>query len=338
MRLKILLSLLIFFLAACSSDGPDDSTLRLAGVNYLGDLPTLVASKNNLFQKHHLNVEVSLSESGKQNLEDLLAGKVDFALMAPTPFMLDKLANADTPLQGNEPVILGNLLHSTRMNQILTRKGSNIQTVNALKGGKVGLSKGTNAEYLWWLYSVFYQLEADSVELVNLPVSELGSALIDGKVDAIVTWQPWTNQYIDENADQIEQVEGSHVYSAKWLLVTTRQMVEKNPEYCQQLLQAYVEAIRFIQSDTENVMQMYSEQIHKDKMPPINYQPALHQLNLNWSLIAELHQGIQWAKLKGIVEADIQTDVISWFAPEPLRAIQPFSVKIPTLQIDESQP
>ncbi|WP_292359720.1 MULTISPECIES: ABC transporter substrate-binding protein [unclassified Methylophaga] len=338
MRLKILLSLLVFFLVACRSEEPAEPTLQLAGVNYLGDLPTLVASKNNLFQKHHLNLEVSLSESGKQNLDDLLAGKVDFALMAPTPFTLDKLANADTPRQGNEPVILGNLLHSTRMNQILTLKGRNIQTVNALKGGKVGLSKGTNAEYLWWLYTVFYQLDADSVELINLPVTELGSALVEGKVDAIVTWQPWTNRYIDEYADQIEQVDGSHVYSAKWLLVTTRQMAEENPEYCQHLLEAYVEAIRLIQSDTDNVMQMYSEQANTDEMPLIKYQPALHQLNLNWSLIAELHQSIQWAKLRGLAETDIQTDVISWFAPEPLRTIQPFSVKIPTMQIDESQP
>ncbi|WP_292363172.1 hypothetical protein, partial [Methylophaga sp. UBA1464] len=75
-----------------------------------------------------------------------------------------------------------------------------------------------------------------------------------------------------------------------------------------------------------------------DEMPLIKYQPALHQLNLNWSLIAELHQSIQWAKLRGLAETDIQTDVISWFAPEPLRTIQPFSVKIPTMQIDESQP
>ena len=338
MGLKRLLILLIFFITACSSENVEDPSLKLAGVNYLGDLPTVVASKNNLFRKNRLTIEVSFSDSGKQNLDDLRAGKVDFALMSSTPFILDKLANAGSEAQDNEPVILGNLLHSTRLNQILTTQGRNIQTVNDLKGGKIGLTKGTNAEYLWWLYSVFYQVTPDSVEIIDLPVSELGAALINDEVDAIVVWQPWTNRFMQQYSGQLEQVEGSHVYSAKWLLVTTRKMVRENPLYCQQVLNAYAEAIRLIQSDTEKVMRLYSEHANKDQLNVINYQPGLHQLNLNWALIAELHQGLQWAKLHNFPGSDQPSDVISWFAPEPLQAITPFLVKIPTAASTENLP
>lgn len=339
MGLKRLSILLIFLITACTSENAEETSLKLAGVNYLGDLPTLVASKNNLFKKHHLNIDVSLTESGKQNLDDLRAGKVDFALMSSTPFILDKLANAgNDEAQDNELVILGNLLHSTRLNQILTTQDRNIQTVNDLKDGKIGLPKGTNAEYLWWLYSVIYQVAPGSVEIVDLPVSELGAALINGEVDAVVVWQPWTNRFVQQYDGQLEQVEGSHVYSAKWLLVTTRKMVRDNPHYCQQILKAYAEAIRLIQSDTEKVMQLYSDHANKDQIAVTNYQPGSHQLNLNWALIAELHQGIQWAKLRNFPGSDQPTDVISWFAPEPMRAIKPFLVKIPTASSAETLP
>lgn len=338
MGLKTLLISLIFFITACTSENVDDLPLKLAGVNYLGDLPTLVASKNNLFEKNHLTINVSFTDSGKQNLDDLRAGKVDFALMSSTPFILDKLANAGNELSDNEPVILGNLLHSTQVNQILTTQGRDIETVNDLKGGKVGLAKGTNSEYLWWLYSVFYQVTPGSVEIIDLPVSELGEALQKGEVDAIVVWQPWTNQFMQQYDGQLKQVEGSHVYSAKWLLVTTREVVRDNPYYCQQILKAYAQAINLIQTDTEKEMLIYSEHANKDQYADTNYQPGLHQLNLNWALIAELHQGIQWAKLHHFPGSDQPTDVTSWFAPEPMQTIKPFLVKIPTVSSTETLP
>lgn len=336
---KAIVVLLVFLLAACNPDTPEKPTFRLAGVNYLGDLPTLVADKDQIFKKHHLNVQVSFNESGKQGLEDLKAGKVDFALMAPTPFMLDKLTYVYTEHPGNEPVILGNVLHSTLMNQILTSStDKDIQTVSDLKGGRIGLAKGSNAEYIWWLYSNFYQVKLDKLEIIDLSPKELGQALIDKKVDAIVTWQPWTNHIIANYGDRVKQIEGSHVYSAKWLLVTTRQMVEDNPKYCQQLLKAYAEAINVIDTDTENIMEMYAKEMSEAGIIGKNYEPGLHQLNLNWSLISELHQGIQWAELNNFPGPENKTDVISWFAPEPLIKVQPFSVKIPTITVDDSQP
>lgn len=338
-RLKRVLIPLAFILAACTPDSSDSPTLRLAGVNYLGDLPTLVASKNQLFRKQHLNIQVTFNESGKQSLEDLRMGKVDFALMDPTTFMLDKLANVHKGSQENKPVILGNLLHSTLMNQILASfTDTDIQVVTDLKGRRIGLTKGTSGEYLWWLYTVFYQVETDEIEVIDLAPKDLGKALIDGEVDAIVVWQPWTNHFIAEYGDKIKQVKGSHVYSAKWLLVTNQKMVKQNPEYCQRLLKAYAEAISVIHIDTENVMGMYTDEMNKNNLIGEHYQPDLYQLNLNWSLISELHQGIQWAKLNHFPGSENETDVTSWFAPEPLRAIQPFSVKIPTLNHDGKQP
>lgn len=50
MGLKRVLILFVLFLVACSSENTDETRLKLAGVNYLGDLPTLVASKNQLFK------------------------------------------------------------------------------------------------------------------------------------------------------------------------------------------------------------------------------------------------------------------------------------------------
>lgn len=336
---KIVVILLVFILSACNPDNAEQPLLQLAGVNYLGDLPTLVAHKKQLFPKHHLNINVTFHDYGKQSLQALRAGEVDFALMAPNTFILDQMTNRQNDGSQDDLVILANLLHSTLMYQVLsTTTGKDIQTVADLKNGRVGLTKGANVEYIWWLYSIFYQVEADNIEIIYLPPDELGQALIDGKVDAIVAWQPWTNHFISEYGDLIQQVEGSHVYSAKWLLVTRRQIVQQYPTQCQQLLKAYAEAINVIHTDSENIMEMYTDVIHQQGITGEAYQPGLHQVNLNWSLISELHQGIQWARLSHFPGTEQETDVFSWFEPAPLQAVLPFSVKIPNTLADEGQP
>lgn len=73
--------------------------LRIGGVEYLGDLPTLVAERDGHFARYHADVNVIFSDSGRDNLRLLRAGEIDFALMAmthwswthlPTPRVTDR--------------------------------------------------------------------------------------------------------------------------------------------------------------------------------------------------------------------------------------------------------
>jgi len=338
MGLKKVVALLFLTLIACRSDTIEQIPLRLAGVNYLGDLPTLVAARQGVFEQYQLSIDVSFEDAGRQNLQDLREGHIDFALMAPTPFILDRLAHPGQEMQDDDPVILGNLLHSTRMQQIFTRKDYGFQTVNDLAGKRLGLSPGTNAEYLWWLYGVSYHLKPNSVEIVDLSPAELGSALMTGEVDAVLIREPWSTQLRLTHAEEIEEVEGSHLYSAKWLLVTTRKMVRNHPKQCQQLLKAYSKAINMIHINHDAIMSWYGEEL-KDRysLLPATYSAGLHELTLNWSLIAELQQGIQWAKLTDASGADNETEVMSWFEAGPLRQVQPHAVKIPVTSAQMNQ-
>ena len=87
--------------------------------------------------------------------------------MAPNTFILDQMTNRQNDGSQDDLVILANLLHSTLMYQVLsTTTGKDIQTVADLKNGRVGLTKGANVEYIWWLYSIFYQVEADNIEII----------------------------------------------------------------------------------------------------------------------------------------------------------------------------
>ncbi|WP_206070751.1 ATP-binding protein [Nodosilinea sp. P-1105] len=83
--------LAIVSVMGCSPATVDHPPIRILGVTYLGDLPTLVAKEQGIFARHGLTTEVTFELSGKDNLEILHNGGTEFALMAPSPFVLDHL-------------------------------------------------------------------------------------------------------------------------------------------------------------------------------------------------------------------------------------------------------
>lgn len=149
MRRAVLPWVWLVLLACCAmatGQAADAASVRLAGVDYLGDLPTVIAHDEGLFARHGLDVEVEFNGSGRDNLERLRAGTTDFALMALTPIVLDRLADP-SPGQADDPVILASLVHSTRLNHVVVPASGPVEHPADLRGRRVGLRKGTNSEF-----------------------------------------------------------------------------------------------------------------------------------------------------------------------------------------------
>ncbi len=131
------------FTAATSAD-----EVRITGADYLGDLPTRVADHNNLFAAEGIDAVVAYSASGRDNLRALRAGETDFALMALTPLAIDLVMDPD-PWGTDDPVILASVVHSTRLNHVVALGNGGPRKPADLVDGRIGLMRGTNAEFVW---------------------------------------------------------------------------------------------------------------------------------------------------------------------------------------------
>ncbi|MDZ7829193.1 MAG: NrtA/SsuA/CpmA family ABC transporter substrate-binding protein [Halofilum sp. (in: g-proteobacteria)] len=313
------------------SAGPQPA-VRIAGVIYLGDLPTVIADHENLFRRHGLDASVHFNHSGRDNLHQLRAGETDFALMALTPIVLDRLAD-ETPGGPDDPVILASLVHATSLNAVVARPSAGIDTPADLTGRRVALRKGTNAEFVWWLFAHFHGLDPDAVRLVDQSVPAVQAALRNGEVDAAVLWEPWLSRLLASSDEELRVFGGSNIYTAKWVLVTTRRSVDEHPDRARAMLAAYRDAIDRIERDPDTAISTYARRADVDKsILRRNWQALDYELNLQWSVIATLQQQIDWAERSGRQPLVAPIRVLELIESAPLRAVDPARVGVPAAE------
>ena len=307
--------------------------VRIAGAAYLGDLPTHVAERRGLFADEGLQANVHYSESGKQNLARLRADETDFALMALTPLVLDRLADSD-PGQAGDPVILASLLQSSELTAVLARPGAGMERPGDLAGRRIGFERGTNTEFVWWLFEQVHRIDRDSVDIVPLSFANTAAAVFSKRVDAVVLPEPWASRLQARHqrveGRPIQRFHTRNLYAGRWVIVTTRRFVREHAEACRNVLAAYHRASEWIERSPNEAISIYADSIDTSRsLLTERWQALDYDINLDWALVSSLLEQFRWARASRFAEADEQPGVLELIDPGPLSELVPASVKIP---------
>ena len=303
-----------------------DGVVRLRGVHYLGDLPTLVAEQHGLFTKHGVDLDIDYGVSGKTNLKALRAGDVDFALMALTPLVIDRLQDTKEGAP-DDPVILANLAHSIRLDHVVLLGTDTNDPKSALSGQRIGLMKGTNAEFTWSLFAARHGLGEAGVEIIDMTPDAIPDALAAGEISGAVVWQPWTNRLRARFGDRLRVLPSSRVYTAKWVVVTRRRVVQQQPSLARRVLAAYDAAILRIHQAPEKALALYYDRAGIDRPGPDTVRSLIYELSLDWAVLSSLLEQAAWARRAGYGSDGL--DPLKMLDPGPLASVSPASVHIP---------
>lgn len=183
-------------------------TLEVVVGNNFGHLPMFVGVEKGLFKKHGVDVKLKVVNIGSQMVGAMQKKEVQIGDMSVTTFL--KARHGGDPFR-----VIGIIMSdATRANAdeplaIVARKGSGINpgAVEALKGKRIGLSRGqTSDEYLKMVLAR-RNMKYEDVEIVDIGSGSqtlLAGLLKDGKADAVVCWEPF-------NTIVLEQVPESYV-------------------------------------------------------------------------------------------------------------------------------
>lgn len=346
MRLVSKATILVFiaYLAPgiAGAEPETQNTVRIAGSIYLGDLPTWVARDRDLFAAHGLEAALEFGDSGSENMQRLRAGDADFALMALTPVLLDRLSGAARGLAG-EAVILSSVAQSHELSAVVTSAGRGIIQPTDLRGRRVAVAFGTSTEFLWWLFCHFHGIEHESVERIDVPFSEMPEAMLTGRVDAALIPEPWGSELEDRINDSypgpLIRFQTRDIYATKWVLVTSRTILRDRPDVARRLLAGYHEAIEFIERDPADALAKYKRSAGVvNEIGPDRWQSLDYDLKLDWSLIANLQQELRWAREAGYDKTGRHLSVLDMIEMGPLLDIRPAAVNLPVGPRSAQQP
>jgi NitT/TauT family transport system substrate-binding protein len=312
--------------AGCSREGGEDASgkrekIILAVVPWPGSASLFVAHENGYFRDEGLDVTFHSYISGHLGLDAVLSGQADFATAGDTPV-------ARAAIEAKPVMVIATLCDIDRAIVIVARKDRGISSAKDLVGKKVGVVKGTTADFFLNIFLTTSYIPPGDVRIINLAADEVVDALVKGKVDAVSTWSPHTILAADKLGDNAVIFDDPSIYRMTWNIVSSKEFVARNPQRIKKVLAAIVRANGLIKArpgDAKALCLKYmgaETSIDEREWKTYEFTAALNE-----SLILNLEDQARWM-IKSGVGGNKVPNFMNFIYTDGLRAIQPEAVGI----------
>ncbi len=136
------------------------------------------------FQQEGLDTDIRVLSAANVALKTMLEdGTLDMVSVAQTPVVFHSFVR-------NDYAIIAAMADSDNSHKLLARKDRGIYTPNDLKGKAIGVTKGASGQFFLDVFLLSHSINLAEVEIIDLAAGALAQALVEGRVDAIATWEP----------------------------------------------------------------------------------------------------------------------------------------------------
>ncbi|WP_114422480.1 ABC transporter substrate-binding protein [Nocardioides houyundeii] len=192
-------------LAACGGDGDaatSDSGKPVLRVGVQKDGIRAILKQAELLEDLPYEIEWSEFTAGPPIVEAASADQIDVAWVGSTPPIFGAAADADFK------IVAAVVERDSHSDSVLVPEGSDIKSVEDLKGKKVAVGRGTSSHGMLIKALNRAGLGLDDIEVNYLAPADGLAAFTSGAVDAWVVWDPFVTQAIQE-ADAVEIAGGA---------------------------------------------------------------------------------------------------------------------------------
>jgi ABC-type nitrate/sulfonate/bicarbonate transport system substrate-binding protein len=266
--------------------------LTLAVTPWPASAAIFVAQEKGFFKDEGLDLTLQIHPSGHLGLDAVLAGKADLATVGETPIVR-------AAVSGQPCVIIASICEIERAILIIGRKDKGVSAPPDLKDKRVGVVAGTTADFFLHIYLITSYIDPKEVKIVSLMIDQVAEALLNGEVDAVSTWMPYTTilrDKLDLNATVLQE---QSIYTMTWNVVAAKDFAEKNPERIKKFLLAISKANKFIAEHNTEAREVCSIYIGTDS-PLFNreWSNYFFTMKLDQSLLLNLEDQARWISEK----------------------------------------
>ncbi len=275
-----------------------------------------VAQQEGLFKKHGLDVRINTGPSGSAMVAFLVNGQIESA------FGSEIAGVANHNLDPNVVVVA----QATRLVRWIAVVGRNVNTLDQLKGKKVGIARGSGGEVFWLAMIDKLKLNPADYTVVNVEAPEMVAALERGNIDAYAVWEPWVTRGLAaiKNTKVLRTQEG--ILEQGVYVYMNRGWIQKNPAPAEAFIRALVDATDLINRDRKRAAKDVSDFLKnldpamvEELMTKLTFEMELSDFTVNLFRLAE-------AQLKAQGKLAKPLDWSGFIYPELMRKVLPAKV------------
>jgi len=296
--------------------------ITIAVTPWPASAPIYVAHEKGYFRDEGLDATLHSYISGHLGLDAVLSGKVDLATAGETPI-------ARAVIDGKPVAVVATISEIGRAIRIIARRDRAILRPKDLRGKKIGLVRGTTADFFLHTYLAVAYIDPKDVRVVNVATDKLVDALLKGEVDAVSTWSPFTLVLLERLGSNAVILDQPNFYIMTWNITVTQQSAKNSPERIKKFLRAIVRANSFVKENPGEARTISAKHIGTDsplyerEWPDYDFTAKLGQ-----SLILNLEDQARWMINEEVGSARIPPDFMDFIYTDALEAVRPGAVTI----------
>ncbi len=235
--------------------------LNVVIANNFGHLPMFIGAEKGYFKQHGVDASFKVVDTGTDMVNALHDGLAQVGDMSTTTYL--KAVHA-----GNPFLIIGLIMNDAARDNcddplaIITKKGRGIAPgkLNDLIGKKIGLAKGQTSDEYFKMVLRRAKIKYADVTIENIwSQFGLAPALAEGKVDAIVSWEPFVSQVLMHVPDSYEVIRGGQHMSYVMVAVANAPTVESNPGVIKSIAAGLAQSSHFTRTNPDEAVEIYAK-------------------------------------------------------------------------------
>jgi ABC-type nitrate/sulfonate/bicarbonate transport system substrate-binding protein len=270
------------------------------------------------------NLEVIINDgypSGAAATADMLEGKADISTAA-------ELALVRYAIVGKPVLAIGSIDMFMHM-KLISRKDLGIENVGDFDGKKIGVPIKTAADFKLDRFLKLHGVDTSKITIVDVQAPDAVDALINGAVEAIVTWQPNVmiiQDALGERAVTWQVQSGQLMYA---ILMTTERWIKKNPDLLKRLMISLLEAENYLIQNTDQAKGIVQKSLGYDERYLETIWPE-HQftVRLDQSLILAMEDQARWMIENNLTEGKNVPDFLDYINTQGLESVKPAAVNL----------